>query len=60
VETFALRGKGAPTDGNLYAPADAANATNGGWVAKRRRVTRPVLWAGALVAVAAVALRRRR
>lgn len=60
VETFALRGKGAPTDGNLYAPADAANATDGGWVAKRRRVTRPVLWAGALVAIAAVALGRRR
>lgn len=60
VETFALRGKGAPTDGNLHAPADAANATNGGWVAKRRRVTRPLVWAGAVAAVAAVVLNRRR
>ncbi|WP_439691359.1 SDR family NAD(P)-dependent oxidoreductase [Curtobacterium sp. SP.BCo] len=60
VETFALRGRGEPTDGNLYTPADAGNATDGGWVAKRRRVTRPLLWAGALAAVAAVALRARR
>jgi len=60
VETFALRGKGAPTDGNLHAPADAGNATNGGWVAKRRRVTRPLVWAGAAAAVAAVVLNRRR
>ncbi|SDR02779.1 Short-chain dehydrogenase [Curtobacterium sp. UNCCL20] len=60
VETFALRGKGAPTDGNLLAPADVGNATNGGWVAKRRRVTRPLVWAGAAAAVAAVVLNRRR
>ena len=60
VETFALRGKGAPTDGNLHTPADAGNATNGGWVAKRRRVTRPLVWAGVTAAVAAVVLNRRR
>jgi NAD(P)-dependent dehydrogenase (short-subunit alcohol dehydrogenase family) len=60
VETFALRGRGEPTDGNLYAPADAGNATDGGWVAKRRRVTRPLLVAGALAAAATVALRARR
>lgn len=60
VETFALRGRGEPTDGNLYAPADAGNATDGGWVAKRRRVTRPLLVAGALAAVATAALRVRR
>ncbi|PYY50841.1 SDR family NAD(P)-dependent oxidoreductase [Curtobacterium sp. MCBD17_023] len=52
VEVFALRGKQAPTDGNLYAPTDAGNATDGGWVAKRRRVTRPLVWLG--VAGAAV------
>jgi len=60
VETFALRGTGAPTDGNLYEPADAGNATDGGWVAKRRRVTRPLLVLGAVAAVAGVALGRRR
>ncbi|ROS63094.1 NADP-dependent 3-hydroxy acid dehydrogenase YdfG [Curtobacterium sp. PhB172] len=59
VETFALRGKGGPTDGNLYAPADAGNSTNGGWVAKRRRVTRPLVWLGA-AAVGAVVLGRAR
>ncbi|WP_144759062.1 SDR family oxidoreductase [Curtobacterium sp. 9128] len=60
VETFALRGKGAPTDGNLWQPADAGNATDGGWVAKRRRVTRPLLWVGAAAAVTAVVVGRRR
>lgn len=60
VETFALRGTAAPTDGNLYAPADADNATNGGWVAKRRRVTRPLVWLGAAAAVGAVVLGRSR
>ncbi|GAA3338600.1 SDR family oxidoreductase [Curtobacterium pusillum] len=60
VQTFALRGKGAPTDGNLYAPADAGYATDGGWVATRRRVTRPLLVIGAVTAVAGVALRARR
>ncbi|MBT2503847.1 SDR family NAD(P)-dependent oxidoreductase [Curtobacterium sp. ISL-83] len=51
VETFALRGKQEPTDGNLYASAEAGNAVDGGWVAKRRRVTRPLVWAGVLGAV---------
>ncbi|MGN8050201.1 SDR family NAD(P)-dependent oxidoreductase [Curtobacterium sp. 22159] len=60
VQTFALRGKGSPTDGNLYAPADAGNAVNGGWVAKRRRVTRPLVWAGAAAVVATVLLGRSR
>ena len=60
VETFALRGEGAPTDGNLYAPADAANATDGGWVAKRRRLTRPLVWLGVAAAGAAVVLGRSR
>jgi len=58
VETFALRSRQEPTDGNLYTPAEAGNATNGGWVAKRRRVTRPVVWAAGVAAVAAVLLRR--
>lgn len=58
VETFALRGRQEPTDGNLYTPAEAGNATNGGWVAKRRRVTRPVVWVAGVAAVAAVLLRR--
>ncbi|WIB61749.1 SDR family NAD(P)-dependent oxidoreductase [Curtobacterium sp. MCLR17_007] len=60
VELFALRGRQAPTDGNLFEPADAGNATDGGWVAKRRRVTRPLLWVGAAAAVATVVLRPRR
>ncbi|MBF4590377.1 SDR family NAD(P)-dependent oxidoreductase [Curtobacterium sp. VKM Ac-1395] len=60
VEIFALRGKQAPTDGNLYQPADAGNATNGGWVAKRRRVTRPLVWLGAAAAVAVLLGGRRR
>ncbi|MGN6407618.1 MAG: SDR family NAD(P)-dependent oxidoreductase [Curtobacterium sp.] len=60
VQTFALRGQGAPTDGNLWTPADAGNATNGGWVAKRRRVTRPLLVLGAVATVVGVALGRRR
>ncbi len=60
VELFALRGTGAPTDGNLWTPADAGNATDGGWVAKRRRVTRPLLVLGAVAAVATVALGRAR
>ncbi|MCJ1715492.1 SDR family oxidoreductase [Curtobacterium sp. VKM Ac-2922] len=60
VETFALRGHQEPTDGNLFTPADAGNATNGGWVAKRRRVTRPLVWLGAAAAVATLALRPRR
>ncbi|GAA3335239.1 SDR family oxidoreductase [Curtobacterium citreum] len=59
VEVFALRGRQDPTDGNLYAPADHANATDGGWVAKRRRVTRPLLWAGVAAVVGTVLLRRR-
>ncbi|MCC8907215.1 SDR family oxidoreductase [Curtobacterium sp. GD1] len=60
VQTFALRGRGAPTDGNLWTPADAGNATNGGWVAKRRRVTRPLAWAGVAAVVGAVLLGRAR
>ncbi len=60
VETFALRGRQDPTDGNLHVPADAGNATNGGWVAKRRRVTRPLVWGGAIAVAAAVVLRSRR
>ncbi|WP_416394590.1 MULTISPECIES: SDR family NAD(P)-dependent oxidoreductase [unclassified Curtobacterium] len=60
VELFALRGTGAPTDGNLWTPADAGNATDGGWVAKRRRVTRPLLVLGAVAAVATAALGRAR
>ncbi|MDP4332192.1 SDR family NAD(P)-dependent oxidoreductase [Curtobacterium sp. A7_M15] len=60
VQTFALRGKGAPTDGNLWTPADAGNATNGGWVAKRRRVTRSVTWLGAIAVLGAVVLGRSR
>lgn len=60
VEIFALRGKQAPTDGNLYQPADAGNATDGGWVAKRRRVTRPIVWLGAAAAVAVLLGGRRR
>ncbi|OIH93827.1 SDR family oxidoreductase [Curtobacterium sp. MCBA15_001] len=60
VETFALRGHQEPTDGNLFTPADAGNATDGGWVAKRRRITRPLVWAGAAAAVAGLVLARRR
>lgn len=60
VETFALRGKGVPSDGNLYEPADAHNATDGGWVAKRRRVTRPLVWAGIATVVGTVLLGRPR
>lgn len=60
VETFALRGRGVPSDGNLYEPADAHNATDGGWVAKRRRVTRPLVWAGVAALVGTVLLGRPR
>ncbi|MFJ3380559.1 SDR family NAD(P)-dependent oxidoreductase [Curtobacterium sp. NPDC090217] len=60
VETFALRGKGEPTDGNLWQPAESGNATDGGWVAKRRRVTRPLLVVGAVGAVLALVAGSRR
>ncbi|NII40000.1 NAD(P)-dependent dehydrogenase (short-subunit alcohol dehydrogenase family) [Curtobacterium flaccumfaciens] len=60
VEIFALRGHQAPTDGNLYAPNDAGNATDGGWVAKRRRVTRPLVWLGLAGLVTLVVRRGRR
>ncbi|WP_175415943.1 SDR family NAD(P)-dependent oxidoreductase [Curtobacterium sp. SGAir0471] len=60
VETFALRGRGVPSDGNLYAPADAHNATDGGWVAKRRRVTRPLVWAGIAAVIGTALLGRPR
>ena len=60
VEVFALRGEQAPTDGNLYAPADQANATDGGWVAKRRRVTRPLVWLGLAGAAVLVVRGKRR
>ncbi len=60
VETFALRGRQEPTDGNLYAPADQGNATDGGWVRKRRRVTRPLVWTGIAAAVVTVVLGRPR
>jgi NAD(P)-dependent dehydrogenase (short-subunit alcohol dehydrogenase family) len=59
VEVFALRGRGAPTDGNLYRSADTANALDGGWVAKRRRGLVPLLAAGAVTAVALATARRR-
>ncbi|PZF60218.1 hypothetical protein DEI92_07570 [Curtobacterium sp. MCBD17_034] len=55
VEIFALRGHGAPSDGNLYGPDDASNATDGGWRASARRKWVPVVLGAAAVGVVALA-----